>query len=78
MIPCVYAVLAACAGATVAGTVCTFKCTGDDMKRVLFIVIALTLGMNGIFFLLPLPPWEKISISGIYGGLIGWISMKLR
>lgn len=28
LIPCVYAVLAACAGATAAGTVCTFKCSG--------------------------------------------------
>ena len=28
LIPCAYAVLAACAGATAAGTVCTFKCTG--------------------------------------------------
>lgn len=50
---------------------------GDDMKRVLFVVVALTLGMNGIFFLLPLPPWEKVLISGIYGGLIGWTSLKL-
>jgi hypothetical protein len=47
------------------------------MKRVFFIVVALTLGMNGIFFLLPLAPWEKVLISGVYGGLIGWISLKL-
>lgn len=48
------------------------------MKRVLFIVVALTLGMNVIFFLLPLSPWEKVLISGIYGGLIGWTSLRLR
>jgi hypothetical protein len=28
LIPCAYAVLAACTGATAAGTVCTFKCVG--------------------------------------------------
>ncbi len=47
------------------------------MKIVLFTVIAVMLGMTGIL-LLPLPAWWKVLISGVYGGVIGWINTKLR
>lgn len=48
------------------------------VKRALFIIVALMLGMNGIIFLLPFPPWVKVLISGIYGGAVGLLSMKIR
>jgi uncharacterized membrane protein YjjP (DUF1212 family) len=48
------------------------------VKRALFIIVALMLGMSGILFLLPFPPWAQVLISGIYGGAIGLLSMKIE